>query len=73
MNEMIDAIKVCCERKLQKVLVNFTQILTNNPLWVNLNICLFCHFSQVGIHLGKWSKRPYVDGKLLYTPQEEFL
>jgi hypothetical protein len=64
MSETINVIKVCFERKLWKVLINLTYILTNNPLWVNLNTHLFCYFSQVGIHLGKWSRCPYVDGKL---------
>jgi len=36
------------------MLLNLAQISTNNPLWVDLNICLFCYFFQVGIHLSKW-------------------
>jgi len=47
------------------MLANLAQISTNNPLWVDLNIRFFCYFFQVGIYLGKWSKHPYVDGKLL--------
>jgi len=53
--------------------VNFAQILTHNPLWVDFNTCLFCYFFQVGIHFSKWSKCSYIDGKLLQTPKEEFL
>jgi hypothetical protein len=64
MSEMINTIKVCFVGKLQKVLVNLTQILTHNPLQVDLNTHVFYCFFQIGIHLGKWNKCPYVDGKL---------
>jgi hypothetical protein len=40
MNEMINVIKVCFERKLQKVLVNLVENLTNNPL---------CHNPSLGL------------------------
>jgi hypothetical protein len=55
------------------MLINIAQISTNNPLWVNLNTCLFCYFFQIGIQLSKQNKRPYVNGKLPKTPWEEFL
>jgi hypothetical protein len=45
--------------------VNLAQILTDNALQVDFNTYLFYYFFQVGIHLGKWSKRPYVDDKQL--------
>jgi len=52
MREMIDTIKVCFIGKLQKMLVNLAQILTQNPLRTNINTYLFYYFSQVGIRLG---------------------
>jgi len=61
----IDAFIVPFERKLQKMPVNLAQISPNNPLQVNINTYLFCYFSQVGIHLVKHNKCPYVDNKLL--------
>jgi hypothetical protein len=64
MNEMINAIMACFDGKLQKVLVNLTKISTHNLLWVDFNTRFFCYFSQVGIHLGKQSRCPYIDGKL---------
>jgi hypothetical protein len=33
-------------------------------LRVNLNAHFFCYFFQVGIHLGKLNKHPYIDDKL---------
>jgi hypothetical protein len=62
---MINTFIVPFERKLQKVLVNLAQISTNNPLQVDLNIRLLSYFFQVGIHLAKLVKHPYVNGKLL--------
>jgi hypothetical protein len=65
MNEMIDVITTWLDGKLEKVLVNLVQISTHNPLQVHFNTHLFCYFFQVGIHLNKQSKRPYIDSKLL--------
>jgi hypothetical protein len=48
----------------KKMFINLAHISTHNPLWVNLNTCLFNYFSQVGIHIGKQSKRPYINSKL---------
>jgi len=44
--------------------VNLTQISTNNPMWVDINTCFFYYFSQVGIHVPKRNKCPYVYNKL---------
>lgn len=65
MSETIDAIKVCFVRKLQIMLINLALISTHDPLWVNFNTFLLYYFFQVSLHLGKWSKHPYVNGKLL--------
>ncbi len=56
MSEMIDMIKVYFVGKLQKMLVNLAQILTHNPLQVNLNTHVFYCFFQIGIYLGKWNR-----------------
>ncbi len=65
MNETINAITTWLDGKLQKMLANLANILTHNPVWVNLNTCLFYYFFQVDIHLGKLSKHPYIHSKLL--------
>ncbi len=54
-NWTIKAFNVPFEGKLHYVLVNFAQISTNKPLWINLNTYLFCYFLQVGFHLVKLS------------------
>jgi hypothetical protein len=72
MSETIDAIMAWFDGKLQKMLIYLTKISTHNPSQINFNTHLFCYFSQVGIHIGKRSKCPYIDSKLLYTPKEEF-
>jgi hypothetical protein len=53
MSEIIDAIMACFDGKLQKMLVNPSQILTHNPLQVDFNNRFFYYFTQVGNHLGK--------------------
>lgn len=62
---MIDSFIAPFEGKLHNVFINLTQILTNNPMRVNLNARLFCYFPQVGLKFAKWSKHSYVNGKLL--------
>jgi hypothetical protein len=62
---MINAFIIPFEGKLHSVFVIFAHILTNNPLRVDLNIRLFYYFLEVGFHLVKQSKHPYVGDKLL--------
>jgi hypothetical protein len=52
------------EGKLHNVLVNLAQILTNNLLRVDPNTHFLYYFPLVGLNFSKWSKHPYVDGKL---------
>jgi hypothetical protein len=62
---MIDLFIAPFEGKLHNVFINLTQILTNNPMRVDLNARLFCYFPQVGLNFSKWTKHSYVNGKLL--------
>jgi len=41
--------------KLHNVFVNFTQILTNNPLSIDFNTHIFCYFLQVDFQFVKWN------------------